>query len=403
MKRVLHSLALPALLLALALACPASVSAKPPSAADNQPSALDEITPQLKILHQAPTLDALIAQTNPTFRLSPRDMAWLTHDKDGKPNFTMNRAYEIAAKTPAGRAFAFLAADPQQYNSSADAAYFQTLDSHPTLLSRDPARGTVYQAVWPSTVVSGTGHYHSDRPLFFLCDAAHTWRFVGEGPASSFLRNGNQNYHVVNIETKKVHWTDDADAPVQITCTQATFDGDFDDLSILENRQDALLSGKLPATLQWIGKPYTLKTKTDPLALVDGCNFPDSPPAQPPAPASSAPAASTPAPPQPAAVPAQPETQMELNMAADQAFKKADAALNIVYKQLLNQLDAEGKTKLQAAQRLWLKYRDAECESESDDYRGGSILPMIYSECAERVTKARTAELKDRLTELTSR
>ena len=91
------------------------------------------------------------------------------------------------------------------------------------------------------------------------------------------------------------------------------------------------------------------------------------------------------------------QSQQEMNETADKAFKKADATLNTVYKQLQAKLDEVGKKKLQEAQRAWIKFRDAECESRADEFRGGSIMPMIYAGCAERLTKARTAELKERL------
>lgn len=96
-------------------------------------------------------------------------------------------------------------------------------------------------------------------------------------------------------------------------------------------------------------------------------------------------------------VPAWGQTQAELNEESAKAWNKADDALNATYKQLLGKLDDEGKKKLQAAQRAWIKFRDAECESQADEYRGGSILPLIYHTCAKDLTEARTTQLKDRL------
>lgn len=91
------------------------------------------------------------------------------------------------------------------------------------------------------------------------------------------------------------------------------------------------------------------------------------------------------------------ETQIELNMKAHKAFLKADAQLNGVYQQVRRSLDAEGKLKLRDAQRAWIKFRDADCEWAADEYRGGSIMPLIYSNRAEQMTKTRIATLKARL------
>ena len=91
------------------------------------------------------------------------------------------------------------------------------------------------------------------------------------------------------------------------------------------------------------------------------------------------------------------QTQSELNETSAAAYKKADEVLNSTYKALAAKLDDEGKKKLQVAERAWVAFRDAECDSQTDDYRGGSIRPLIYSDCATHLTEARTADLKARL------
>lgn len=88
------------------------------------------------------------------------------------------------------------------------------------------------------------------------------------------------------------------------------------------------------------------------------------------------------------------QTQADMNEQAARDAQKADDALNATYKELLAQLDAKGQEKLKTAQRAWLKFRDAEADLTADQYRGGSILPMIYSQSLQRLTEARTAQLK---------
>jgi uncharacterized protein YecT (DUF1311 family) len=87
--------------------------------------------------------------------------------------------------------------------------------------------------------------------------------------------------------------------------------------------------------------------------------------------------------------------QPTMNACADQSFKKADAELNAVYKKLHNRKmddDQAGKLLI-AAERAWVAFRDAECEFDAADNIGGTIYPMIYSGCLERLTKARIEQL----------
>ena len=56
--------------------------------------------------------------------------------------------------------------------------------------------------------------------------------------------------------------------------------------------------------------------------------------------------------------------------------------------------DAEGKKLLQAAQRAWISFRDAECAFSTNDSKGGSIYPMLMSNCLEELTADRTKQLR---------
>jgi uncharacterized protein YecT (DUF1311 family) len=88
------------------------------------------------------------------------------------------------------------------------------------------------------------------------------------------------------------------------------------------------------------------------------------------------------------------ETQAEMNICAANEYKAADAALNRVYQQLVAKLEAEEKVQLKEAQNAWIKYRDANCEFVADQYKGGSIRPMILGLCLADVTSRRTTELR---------
>jgi uncharacterized protein YecT (DUF1311 family) len=89
------------------------------------------------------------------------------------------------------------------------------------------------------------------------------------------------------------------------------------------------------------------------------------------------------------------QTQNGRDVCADAADKKADAALNAAYKEIIRRLkgDAAATKLLIAAQKAWIAYRDAECDFSSSAIAGGSIYPMVYSLCLEAATEERTKEL----------
>ncbi|KGM33283.1 lysozyme inhibitor LprI family protein [Inquilinus limosus] len=90
------------------------------------------------------------------------------------------------------------------------------------------------------------------------------------------------------------------------------------------------------------------------------------------------------------------DSQAGLNQCAGDAYKKADAALNAAYKQVMARLkDSEAAAKsLVAAQRAWIAYRDAECDFMSSGVEGGSARPMIVAQCLEQLTTRRADDLK---------
>ena len=88
-------------------------------------------------------------------------------------------------------------------------------------------------------------------------------------------------------------------------------------------------------------------------------------------------------------------SQAEASACAHREYKAADAELNKVYGQLAGVLDAEDKASLKETELAWIKYRDSTCVFESSQYKGGTMRPMIESFCLARVTKSRTAELKE--------
>src|ERR1044071_5867242 len=91
------------------------------------------------------------------------------------------------------------------------------------------------------------------------------------------------------------------------------------------------------------------------------------------------------------------QSQGEMNVCWGNEYKKADVVLNQIYRQLLAKLDEDEKAELKEAQTAWLKYRDANCDFVADQYKGGTMRPMIHAICLADVTNNRTAELKTQI------
>ena len=96
---------------------------------------------------------------------------------------------------------------------------------------------------------------------------------------------------------------------------------------------------------------------------------------------------------------ANPLTQFDMNQCAGKAFRAADATMNQVYRKLVSMLDEGEKAQLKEAQVAWLKYRDTNCEFVADQYKGGSIRPLIQATCLKDMTKGRTTELRTQIKE----
>jgi len=77
-------------------------------------------------------------------------------------------------------------------------------------------------------------------------------------------------------------------------------------------------------------------------------------------------------------------TQKELDL--------QDGRLNSVYRKTMASLNARQKAKLQAAQRAWLAFRDAECASYQDE-DWGTISRVISAGCVLHMTVQRTMDL----------
>ncbi|MDI1330584.1 MULTISPECIES: lysozyme inhibitor LprI family protein [Pseudomonas] len=91
--------------------------------------------------------------------------------------------------------------------------------------------------------------------------------------------------------------------------------------------------------------------------------------------------------------------QATMNQCAAQQHKAADKELNALYQQITQRLKSnpDSKKLLLGAQRSWIAFRDAECKFASAGVEGGSVYPLIYSNCVTELTKARVETFKNYL------
>jgi uncharacterized protein YecT (DUF1311 family) len=91
-----------------------------------------------------------------------------------------------------------------------------------------------------------------------------------------------------------------------------------------------------------------------------------------------------------------PEGQSTMGMieCVDQEVQVQDKALNAAYATAMGDLNDRQKTKLRAAQRAWVAFRDADCASLQDE-DWGSLSRITANICVLQRTVERTIELED--------
>lgn len=72
---------------------------------------------------------------------------------------------------------------------------------------------------------------------------------------------------------------------------------------------------------------------------------------------------------------------------------RQDARLNTAYKNAMATLSAKRKKDLQDVQRLWIRYRDANCSFYADP-DGGTLARVNANSCMMDATAARAKELE---------
>ncbi len=74
-----------------------------------------------------------------------------------------------------------------------------------------------------------------------------------------------------------------------------------------------------------------------------------------------------------------------------------DKRLNVAYKKLISRQNAARVKQLTEVQKLWIKYRDANCGFYYDP-DGGSMARILANDCMLQMTKDRAIELESLMT-----
>ena len=85
---------------------------------------------------------------------------------------------------------------------------------------------------------------------------------------------------------------------------------------------------------------------------------------------------------------------VEMLNCVDEELITQDTRLNGAYKKLTKRVTAARKIQLVAAQRLWVQYRDANCQFYHDP-EGGTAATIAGSECVLSQTAMRAKELEN--------
>ncbi len=91
------------------------------------------------------------------------------------------------------------------------------------------------------------------------------------------------------------------------------------------------------------------------------------------------------------------QTTGEMKAEASRAYEVSDKAMNAAYKQLMAVLNEEGQTRLKAAQRAWIAYRDAQASFDSHHLAGGTMEGLEYTGALNMLTQERTKRLREDL------
>jgi len=96
-------------------------------------------------------------------------------------------------------------------------------------------------------------------------------------------------------------------------------------------------------------------------------------------------------------------TQLAMNICANEEARRADAELNVVYQKVLSAVGGQSVfiEKIRAAERAWIAYRDAYIDAmypaKDKQAAYGSVFPMEADLLRAKLTQQQISALKDLL------
>lgn len=88
-------------------------------------------------------------------------------------------------------------------------------------------------------------------------------------------------------------------------------------------------------------------------------------------------------------------TQMSINQCLNKQLQASDRQLGKVYNGYMKTLSKSQQTNLRAAQRLWVQFKEKDCQYVASHYQGGSMQPAVLAQCLIDRAETREQELRD--------
>lgn len=90
-------------------------------------------------------------------------------------------------------------------------------------------------------------------------------------------------------------------------------------------------------------------------------------------------------------------TQLANDLCSAERYRAANVELGRVYEQLVAKLKKDDEPNrviiLEAGQKAWEEFRDVECQFVESAFEGGSMAPMVESDCLAHLTQVRAQKI----------
>jgi uncharacterized protein YecT (DUF1311 family) len=94
--------------------------------------------------------------------------------------------------------------------------------------------------------------------------------------------------------------------------------------------------------------------------------------------------------------PGRPKSTRDHEGCAEHRIVRSDGAINDLNARIFTRLRTErNQTRFVRAERAWLTYRTATCQSRSDGYYGGSVATIVFADCVANINRTHLKELSE--------